>query len=230
ALVAAGAALSSLLQGYNTGVIGGALLYIVPHLQLEQRPQLQGLIVSATTMGSLIGTFSASLLADTIGRRGTLLVASALFVISGALLSLAPNAPFLVVARLVTGLAIGNAGAVVPVYIAECARKGSRGWLSTVPQLFISSGILLSYVVALLLSLFAPRAGWRAMMSLTLALAVPQTACTSLPSKHLVCPSKGSLEFLPASVLPQACSRCRSHPGSSSAKGGPKKRASHSRG
>lgn len=43
--VAVSAALGSLLQGFDTGIIGGALLFIVPEFQLAQRPLLQGLMV-----------------------------------------------------------------------------------------------------------------------------------------------------------------------------------------
>ncbi|KAL1526166.1 hypothetical protein AB1Y20_014894 [Prymnesium parvum] len=191
-LMAVGAALSSLLQGYNTGVIGGALLSIVPEFDLAARPAVQGLIVTATTLGSLAGTISASRLSDSLGRRGTMLVSSALFAVAGALLSWAPTAAILVLARLVAGLAIGNAGAVVPVYIAECSRKSSRGRLSTIPQLFISSGILCSYAVAFAVSVLAPRGGWRLMMSVTLVLAVVQLACVlALPESPRFLLSKG---------------------------------------
>ena len=91
-VIAISAALSSLIQGYNTGVIGGALLSIVPEFGLESQPWLQGLIVTATTVGSLLGTASASQLSDSVGRRGTLLFASSFF-IAAALLMPASRAP-----------------------------------------------------------------------------------------------------------------------------------------
>ena len=50
------------------------------------------------------------------------------------------------------GVGIGNAGAVVPIYVAECAEPELRGALSTIPQLFISSGVLAAYLVTLVVA------------------------------------------------------------------------------
>lgn len=73
----------------------------------------------------------------------------------------APNVHVLVAARALMGLAIGQASSVVPVYIAECADAKQRGALATIPQLCISSGILLAYTVALLATLLGQ--SWRLM-------------------------------------------------------------------
>jgi len=81
---AVGAAIASLLQGYHTGVIGGALLYLTPEFGLATNPKLTGMIVTATTMGSVLGTASAARLADGVGRRGTLLLASWISLVSSA--------------------------------------------------------------------------------------------------------------------------------------------------
>jgi len=146
----------------------------VPEFGIEDQPALQGLIVTATTVGSVLGTVVASRLADSAGRRGTMLMSSALFVSAGIALCWAPTAALLILARFVIGVAIGNAGSVVPVYIAECAEKSSRGALSTIPQLFISTGILISYVVSLCISIVG--AGqWRIMTGFTLLPALVQT-------------------------------------------------------
>ena len=65
--VAAGAAIGNLLQGFNTGIIAGALLYIVPEFDLATRPEITGLIASSTTMGAVLGTAaSGRLSAETI--------------------------------------------------------------------------------------------------------------------------------------------------------------------
>ena len=67
-VVALSAALGSLMQGYDTGVIGGALLFIEPEFGLAAKPLLQGMIVTATTMGSIGGTLAASKLSDCVPR------------------------------------------------------------------------------------------------------------------------------------------------------------------
>ena len=76
---------------YDTGVVGGALLFIVPEFGLESRPLLQGWIVTASVVGSLFGTLASSHLSDTAGRRGTMRCASALFVTAALLLAWSPS-------------------------------------------------------------------------------------------------------------------------------------------
>ena len=92
--IAAGAALGNILQGFNTGVIGGALLYIVPEFQLDSRPEVTGLIASSTTMGATLGTLAAGKLLQEGGRKTTLIVSCALFLLGGVLMGLAPTTRF----------------------------------------------------------------------------------------------------------------------------------------
>ena len=190
--VATSAALGSLLQGYHTGVVGGALLHIVPDLGLDAKPAVVGLIVTAATVGSVLGTASAAPLSDAVGRRTTLRLASLLFVVAAALLAWSPSIHVLVGARMLAGLAIGNAGAAVPVYIAEVADSEQRGALATIPQLFISSGILLSYVVCLALGILLGGRPWRAMLGVSVLPALLFAACMiALPESPRWLASRG---------------------------------------
>jgi MFS family permease len=59
ALIAAVAALGGLLFGFDTGVIAGAMLFIVPDFHLG--PAEQGLVVSAVTFGALFGLWQQEL-------------------------------------------------------------------------------------------------------------------------------------------------------------------------
>jgi predicted MFS family arabinose efflux permease len=172
-VVAVSAALGSLMQGYDTGVIGGALLFITPEFGLDAKPLLQGLIVTATTVGSVGGTLAASKLSEAFGRRGTMLLASAKFVTAALLLVSAPGVAALIAGRLLMGMAIGEASSVVPIYIAECADKRNRGALATIPQLCISSGILMAYSVSLAITLFF-KGAWRLMLGFALVPALAQ--------------------------------------------------------
>ena len=78
----------------------------------------------------------------------------------------APSVWALIFGRIVVGVGVGAASSAVPVFIAECAPAGSRGQLSTLPQLMVSSGILLSYSTAFFLSL-ADHPSWRLMLGLS---------------------------------------------------------------
>jgi major inositol transporter-like SP family MFS transporter len=68
-LIAAVAALGGLLFGFDTGVIAGAMLFIVPDFHLG--PAQQGLVVSAVTFGALFGALVGGTSSDAIGRRWT---------------------------------------------------------------------------------------------------------------------------------------------------------------
>ena len=172
--IAAGAALGNILQGFNTGVIGGALLYIVPEFGLEARPGVTGLIASSTTMGATLGTVACAKLLQDLGRQRTLVISCALFTLGGAIMGLAPGTSTLILGRIVSGVAAGLVSAAVPTYIAECAEPSQRGALSTLPQLCVSSGILISYLVGLAALLFG--GSWRLMLAFSLLPALAQ-AC-----------------------------------------------------
>ena len=88
--IAGSAACGSYIQGYTTGVLGGALLFLGPHFGLT--PAQIGAVATATTLGSVLGTFSASALADAAGRRPTMAFSSALFVVASVLMVWTPAA------------------------------------------------------------------------------------------------------------------------------------------
>src|SRR5271156_163848 len=83
-LIAAVAALGVLLFGFDTGVIAGAMLFIVPDFHLGAGQQ--GLVVSAVTFGALFGALIGGSSSDAIGRRWTNIVAGLSFV-AGSILS-----------------------------------------------------------------------------------------------------------------------------------------------
>src|ERR1700750_362173 len=78
-------ALGGLLFGYDTGVISGALLFIskdFPGLSSTQKE----LLTSILLLGAMVGALVAGRVADTIGRRRTVLITAAVFVV-GVLLA-----------------------------------------------------------------------------------------------------------------------------------------------
>ena len=172
--VAAGAALGSVLQGFNTGVIAGALLGISGEFGLAARPAVTGLIASSTTMGAVAGTACSGKLCDLAGRQRALVLSSVCFLLGGLLMTWSPGSGVLIGGRVVVGIAAGLVSSAVPTYIAECAEPAQRGALSTLPQLCVSTGILLSYLVglgALLLGF-----DWRAMLGASLLPALLQAS------------------------------------------------------
>lgn len=160
-LIAAVAAVGGLLFGFDTGVIAGAMLFIVPEFHLG--PAEQGLVVSAVTFGALFGALIGGTSSDTIGRRWTNIAAGLSFVAGSISSALAPNVEILIASRVLIGLAIGLTSVAAPMYIAELSPPRNRGKLVSLFQLAITIGILLSYVVDRAL---APDHAWRWMLGL----------------------------------------------------------------
>lgn len=155
------AALGGLLFGYDTGIISGALLFIRDDFQLSDTAQQ--LVVASLLLGAVFGALGGGPLADRVGRRRAIMVAAIIFILGSLASAIATGAAFLAVARFVLGLAVGGAGMVVPVYIAESAPSDIRGSLVSLQQFLITVGILLSYLINYLL---AGAEAWRLMLGL----------------------------------------------------------------
>src|SRR5579863_9875495 len=84
------ATLGGLLFGYDTAVISGAVgsidaNFIEPlHLSETARDSLSGWTVASAVFGCIIGALLAGWVANAIGRKGGMLLASVLFLLSAA--------------------------------------------------------------------------------------------------------------------------------------------------
>src|SRR2546428_6621873 len=119
------AALGGLLFGFDTGVISGALLFIIPEFHLGAAAQ--GLVVGIVTLGALAGALLGGVAADAVGRRPTNIAGGATFIIGSLVSAAAPDVATLIVGRFVIGVAIGLSSVAAPLYIAELAPAGGRG-------------------------------------------------------------------------------------------------------
>jgi sugar porter (SP) family MFS transporter len=169
ALSAGVTALGGLLFGYDTGVVSGALLFLQKDFGGLSSFQ-EELVTSLLLVGAVVGALLAGRVADLIGRRLTVLITAAVFVVGVLLAAFTPTYPVLLVARVVIGLAVGSASMVVPLYIGEVVPARVRGGLVSLNQLAITSGILVSYLVDYGLS---GTGNWRLMFGLA---AIPAAA------------------------------------------------------
>ncbi len=160
--------MGSLLFGYNTAVVNGALGFMAKPSQLNLSPFAQGVVSSGLTLGAAFGAVFGSPLSDKIGRKKLLIWLGTLFTVFALGCGFAPNTGFLIACRFILGLAVGAASAVVPVYLAEIAPASERGKMVSMNQFLIVFGQFLVFVVnAILGSLFGSNAGiWRVMVSL----------------------------------------------------------------
>ncbi|WP_369382985.1 MFS transporter [Streptomyces sp. cg36] len=96
--------LEGFLSGHDTGVVSGALLFIRDTYGLS--PFQQGCLVSVLLIGAMIGALAAGRTPDRLGRRETLALEGAVFVVGALIVSLARPA----VPRSLTSKSAGNAG------------------------------------------------------------------------------------------------------------------------
>ena len=144
-LAAVVSAISALLYGYDTGIISGALLQI--RRDFHTGSGIEQVIAASILFGAVLGAFTCSQLSERRGRRKTIIIVSAVFVVGTLLCSVAPSATTLSLARIVLGFAVGGATQVVPMYVAELAPARKRGRLVLTFQLGIGVGIVLATLV-----------------------------------------------------------------------------------
>jgi sugar porter (SP) family MFS transporter len=140
------AAIGGFLFGYDTGVIGGAMLFMKGDLGLKTHGQQQ-LTVAILLLGAMTGALIAGWSADRISRRRTKIVSGAVYVIGAVGCALAQSYWQILAGRFWLGLAVGTASFVSPMYIAELTPPRIRGGVVSFNQLMITSGILVAYIV-----------------------------------------------------------------------------------
>ncbi|PSS17182.1 Monosaccharide-sensing protein, partial [Actinidia chinensis var. chinensis] len=116
ALVAIGASIGNLLQGWDNATIAGAVVYITKELNLETT--VEGLVVAMSLIGATLITTCSGPISDWLGRRPMLITSSVFYFVSGLVMLWSPNVYVLLVARLLDGFGIGLAVTLVPVYIS----------------------------------------------------------------------------------------------------------------
>ncbi|KAL6546043.1 Polyol transporter 5 [Orobanche gracilis] len=177
------ASMTSILLGYDIGVMSGAIIYIEKSIKMTdvQKEVIMGIL----NLYSLIGSASAGRTSDWIGRRYTIIFAGSIFFVGALLMGFATNYAFLMVGRFVAGIGVGYALMIAPVYTAEVAPASSRGFLTSFPEVFINFvttlrgrdavhpvalwteplfGILLGYVSNYAFSKLPTHLGWRFML------------------------------------------------------------------
>ncbi len=155
------AALGGLLFGYDTGVISGAILFL--KVQFHLSPTMEEIVVSGVLVGAICGASLGGALTDMLGRRSLMITAGIIFVLSSLGAAFSPTVPLLITARVVSGIAIGLASFIAPMYIAELVPAQVRGALVAVNMLAITTGIVVAYLTDYAL---ARPGGWRWMFAL----------------------------------------------------------------
>lgn len=166
-IIAICSALSGLLFGYDAGIISGALLFIEKTFTMSSVEL--GWLVAMVPVGALLSSAFSGKISDIFGRKKTLFFTAVFFIIGAAMSAFSEDILWLIIGRLIIGVAIGVGSCISPVYTSELAPEEQRGWLVNLFVVSIQLGVFLSFVVAFSLS----HAGnWREMIALGIIPAV----------------------------------------------------------
>lgn len=153
-MIAVGAAVGGFIFGFDSSVINGAIEAVTG--QFELSPAVTGFVVAVSLIGAAIGAWFGGPVANKWGRTRVMLIVGILF-LAGSIGSAFTFAAWDLAAwRVVGGLSIGAASAIVPSYISEISPAALRGRLTSLQQLAIVLGI---FVALLVDDLFAGAAG-----------------------------------------------------------------------
>jgi sugar porter (SP) family MFS transporter len=180
------AATGGLIFGYDIGISGGVTsmdsflkkffhgVYKKKRDSTNQYCQFDSQLLTTFTsslyLAGLIASFFASPITRMYGRKTSMLIGGASFLIGSALNGTAVNVEMLILGRILLGIGVGFANQAVPVYLSEMAPARFRGALNIGFQLFTTIGILSANLINYGTNKIQGGWGWR--VSLALA-AVP---------------------------------------------------------
>src|SRR5262245_15841981 len=138
------AAIGGFLFGFDSGVINGTVDALGKAFGTNAAGT--GFAVASVLVGCAVGAFGAGRLADTLGRRPTMLLNAIIFLVTAVATGAAGSAQFFIAARITGGIAIGAASVLAPMYIAEVAPARMRGRLASLQQMAIVVGLFSAFL------------------------------------------------------------------------------------
>ncbi len=137
-------ALGGFLFGFDTAVISGAEQSIQQYWSLNAFEH--GLTISIALIGTIVGSLLGALPSDKLGRKNTLYLIAALYLISSLGSAFSTNWFVFLAFRFAGGLDVGASSVTAPIYISEIAPADKRGRLVALFQFNVVFGILVSYL------------------------------------------------------------------------------------
>merc|ERR1712149_110961 len=174
------------LFGYDTGQISGMLLFRDFNLRFGQlnpgeegypdlNPEIESILVSLMSIGSLLGALSGAYTADWWGRRWSMTFGVGLFIVGNIIQITAMQSwVHMMMGRFVAGLGVGNLSVGVPMFQSECLPREIRGAVVASYQLMITIGILISNIINYgVREIEEQSASWRIVIGLGIAFSLP---------------------------------------------------------
>jgi SP family sugar:H+ symporter-like MFS transporter len=142
--ISAAAAVGGFLFGFDSGVVNGTVQALAAAFGTQAAAT--GFAVASVLLGCALGAFGAGTLANRIGRRPTMLLTAALFLVSAYISGAAGSVGVFIASRIAGGIGIGAASVLAPMYIAEVAPAHLRGRLASLQQLAIVMGLFCAFL------------------------------------------------------------------------------------
>lgn len=140
------AALGTLSSGAVNGWSAGTLTSLDADPDITMGTAETAWVASIISVGSLAGSVVAGRVMDKLGRRTTLLAMAPVLLLGWLTMALAPNIAGVLTGRAICGVATAFLFSTGPVYCSEIPEARMRGRLGSVPSLFITFGVVLSYL------------------------------------------------------------------------------------
>ncbi|KAG1688324.1 hypothetical protein DVH05_003756 [Phytophthora capsici] len=155
--------ISSFMWGFSAAVLNvcivpdaiGSILVDI-NLSTEEQERATALVV----VGCVLSALTTGGVGASVGQKKTILVNNVLFIVGGAICALATSKRELYAGRLVIGLASGVVTNTVPILLTEISPAISRGEITSLHQLSLTIGMLVSAVLGFFFISSVP-SGWR---------------------------------------------------------------------
>lgn len=150
--------LGVMIENYSQISLPMSMPVIIGQWQLK--PFMIGVLLSATSLGLLVGAFVFGVLTDIIGRKWTLILTTAVFSTFAAISAFATDFGSLYALRVASGVGLGGYVPVGMAIVSEFSPARVRGRYTAI----FSIGNGLGYIGAVLASMFLVRSsadGWR---------------------------------------------------------------------
>jgi MFS family permease len=108
---------------------------------------LPAMITFTFLIGCFFGSLLVSHIADSFGRKKSILVGGFGFLFGGAFQTFANSSVFYYSGRVISGLGIGVLSMCTPLYISETAAASIRGKMMTINQMMMTFGILFAAII-----------------------------------------------------------------------------------
>ncbi|KAK9501582.1 hypothetical protein O3M35_012281 [Rhynocoris fuscipes] len=145
------------------GTVGAWISPTIANLQASLSNDQIALVGSLFSFGAAFGPIIAAFSLDSIGRKGTLYILGACYLISWIILASSINVYVLYIGRIIGGIGVGGTFSCGTLFVAEIADSRSRGPAGSMIMLSSAIGILMEYSIG----------PWTSYLTLVIVSAVP---------------------------------------------------------